>query len=177
VNFFETAFSEHLDSAVQNTARVDNDSLWRFGSSVLPDGADTSMIRSPVINYAYERVRPILDRMKKTGDADKHHGHRLRYANPFNGGWSGPTMGAYLSLLPKGFKGEPYRSTDGTIFACLEGKGVTKVDGQTIEWGPRDVFVLPTWKPYSHHALSEVVLFSISDRPAQEALGLWREGN
>ena len=30
VNFFETAFSEHLDSAVQNTARVDNDS---FGAS------------------------------------------------------------------------------------------------------------------------------------------------
>ncbi len=60
VNFFETAFSEHLDSAVQNTARVDNDSLWRYGSGVLPDGTDTSMIRSPVINYAYERVRPIL---------------------------------------------------------------------------------------------------------------------
>jgi gentisate 1,2-dioxygenase len=177
VNFFETAFSEHLDSAVQNTARVDNDSLWRFGSSVLPDGTDTSMIRSPVINYAYERVRPILDRMKNTGDADKRHGFRLRYANPFNGGWSGPTMGAHLSLLPKGFKGESYRSTDGTIFACLEGKGTTKVDGQVIEWGPRDVFVVPTWKPYAHMTSSESVLFSISDRPAQEALGVWREGN
>ena len=135
------------------------------------------MIRSPVINYAYERVRPILHRMKDTGDADRHHGYRLRYANPFNGGWSGPTMGAHLSLLPKGFKGETYRSTDGTIFACLEGKGSTKVDGQVIEWGPRDVFVVPTWKPYSHMAASEAVLFSISDRPAQEALGLWREVN
>ena len=50
VNFFETAFSEHLDDAVQNTARVDNDSLWRFGSGVLPDGTDISMLRSPVIN-------------------------------------------------------------------------------------------------------------------------------
>ena len=176
VNFFETAFSEHLDSAVQNTARVDNDSLWRFGSSVLPDGTDTSMIRSPIINYAYDRVRPILDRMKNTGDVDKRHGYRLRYANPFNGGWSSPTMGAHLSLLPKGFKGESYRSTDGTIFACLEGKGVTKVDGQAIEWGPRDVFVVPTWKPYSHQVEKEAVLFSISDRPAQEALGIWREG-
>jgi gentisate 1,2-dioxygenase len=135
------------------------------------------MIRSPVVNYAYERVRPILERMKNTGDADKHHGHRLRYANPLNGGWSGPTMGAHLSLLPKGFKGESYRSTDGTIFACLEGKGTTKVDGQTIEWCPRDVFVVPSWKSYSHRADQQAVLFSISDRPAQEALGIWREGN
>ena len=45
VNFFETAFSEHLDDAVQNTARVDNDSLWRFGSGVLPDGTDTQMLQ------------------------------------------------------------------------------------------------------------------------------------
>lgn len=133
------------------------------------------MMRSPVINYAYDRVRPILDRLKATGDADKHHGFRLRYANPFNGGWSGPTMGAQLSLLPKNFKGENYRSTDATIFACLEGSGVTKVGDQTIEWGPRDVFVVPTWKPYAHRTDKESVLFSISDRPVQEALGIWRE--
>ncbi len=177
VNFFETAFAEHLDSAVQNTARVDNDSLWRFGSGVLPDGTDTSSIRSPVINYAYERVRPILDRMQKTGDPDKHHGFRLRYANPFNGGWSSPTMGACLSLLPKGFKGETYRSTDATIFACLEGKGTTKVGDETLAWGARDVFVVPSWKQYAHKVDAESVLFSISDRPAQESLGLWRELN
>ncbi len=177
VNFFETAFAEHLDDAVQNTARVDNDSLWRFGSGVLPDGTDTSMIRSPVINYAYERVRPILDRMKKTGDADRHHGFRLRYANPFNGGWSSPTMGAHLSLFPANFKSEPYRSTDGTIFVCLEGSGTTKIGSETVEWGPRDVFVAPTWAPYSHSVKGETVLFSISDRPAQEALGIWRELN
>jgi gentisate 1,2-dioxygenase len=175
VNFFETAFAEHLDDAVQNTARVDNDSLWRFGSGVLPDGTDTSMLRSPVINYAYDRVRPILERLRKTGDADKHHGFRLRYANPFNGGWSSPTMGAHLSLFPKGFKGESYRSTDATIFACLEGKGATKVGNETLEWSPKDVFVVPSWKPYSHRADQDAVLFSISDRPAQEALGIWRE--
>lgn len=177
VNFFETAFAEHLDDTVQNTARTDNDSLWRYGSGVLPDGTDTRMLRSPIINYAYERVRPILSRMQKTGDADKYHGYRLRYANPFNGGWSSPTMGAHLSLIPKNFKGESYRSTDATIFACLEGKGVTKVGSETLEWGPRDVFVVPSWQPYAHRTDAESIVFSISDRPAQEALGIWRELN
>ena len=36
-----------------------------------------------------------------------------------------------LALLPAGFKGEPYRSTDGTVFVCVEGKGTTKVGDPT----------------------------------------------
>jgi gentisate 1,2-dioxygenase len=37
------------------------------------------------------------------------------------------------------------------------------------------VFVVPSWMKHSHRASKETVLFSISDRPAQEALGIWRE--
>jgi gentisate 1,2-dioxygenase len=35
---------------------------------------------------------------------------------------------------------------------------------------------VPSWKRYAHNAPKQSVLFSISDRPAQEALGIWREG-
>ena len=86
-----------------------------------------------------------------------------------------PPWAPSLALLPKGFKGEKYRSTDGTIFVCAEGKGTTTVDGKVLEWGPNDVFVVPPWKHFSHNAEKESVLFSISDRPSQEALGIWRE--
>ena len=44
-----------------------------------------------------------------------------------------------------------------------------------LEWGQNDVFVVPPWTPYAHTASKESVLFSISYRPAQEALGIWRE--
>ena len=113
--------------------------------------------------------------MIKAGDIDKRHGARVRYANPINGGPVLPTMGANLAMFPKGFKGEKYRATDGTVFVCAEGKGTTSVDGKTLEWGPWDVFVIPPWKHYSHQTEKESVLFSISDRPSQEALGIWRE--
>jgi gentisate 1,2-dioxygenase len=177
VNFYEASFADYFDEndKMQNTTRGDGDSLAFFGSGVLPDGAPIELKRSPVINYTYARTRPILDRLRKSGDIDKSHGVRVRYANPINGGPVLPTMGANLALLPKGFKGEKYRATDGTIFVCTEGGGTTKVEDATLEWGPNDVFVVPPWKRYSHQTTKDSVLFSISDQPAQVALGIWRE--
>jgi gentisate 1,2-dioxygenase len=175
VNFYEASFAEHFDDAAQTTTRKDGDSLSFYGSGVLPDGTPT-MNRSPVINYTYARTRPIIERMMQAGDIDKRHGARVRYANPVTGGPVLPTMSACLAMLPKGFQGEPYRATDGTIFVCVEGEGTTTVDGKALEWGPNDVFVVPSWKRYAHNAPKQSVLFSISDRPAQEALGIWREG-
>jgi gentisate 1,2-dioxygenase len=175
VNFFEAGFYHHIEAEKQNTRRENGDSLERYGAGVLPDGTDMAMKHSPIINYPYEKMRPILERLVRTGDVDPRHGARFRYVNPLTGGWVMPTMGAHLSMLPKGFKGKDYRSTDGTIFVCVEGQGSTKVDGQVMEWGPRDVFVIPPWKRYAHSAKDESVLFSISDRPMQESLGIWRE--
>jgi gentisate 1,2-dioxygenase len=174
VNFYETSFAEQFGSPTQPTTRQDGDSLNLYGSGVLPDGRwDKSY--TPVINYTYARTRPIVERMLKAGEIDKRHGARVHYANPVNGGPVLPTMGAWLAMFPKGFKGEPYRATDGTIFVCVEGEGSTDVDGEELKWRPNDVFVVPPWKRYSHRPAGEAVLFSISDRPAQRALGIWRE--
>src|SRR5712691_10051117 len=177
VNFYEASFADYFDEAdkMQNTTRGDGDSLAFYASGVLPDGAPVNLNRSPVINYTYARTRPVVERLKKAGEIDARHGARVRYANPITGGPVLPTMGANLALLPKGFRGEPYRSTDGMIFVCTEGGGSTKVGDKTLEWGPNDVFVVPPWQRYSHTAAKESVLFSISDKPAQEALGIWRE--
>ena len=80
-----------------------------------------------------------------------------------------------MQLLPKGFAGAPYRSTDGTVFVCIEGSGETRVGGEVLAWRPRDVFVVPAWARHSHRANEDAVLFSFSDRVVQEKLGLWRE--
>jgi gentisate 1,2-dioxygenase len=175
VNFFETSFADYFDEKMQYTTRQDGDSAAFYASGVLPDSAPMKLNRSPVINYTYARTRPVVERLKRSGDIDKSHGARVRYANPITGGPVLPTMGANLALLPKGFKGEQYRSTDGTIFVCTEGGGSTTVEGRVLEWGPKDVFVVPPWKRHAHQASKESVLFSISDRPAQVALGIWRE--
>jgi gentisate 1,2-dioxygenase len=175
INYFETMFCEHLDGQTQPVTFQDGDSLAFFGSGVLPDRAAATPNHSSIINYTYAHTRPILHRLKQAGRVDKRHGARLRYANPANGGWAMPTMGAQLALLPAGFKGESYRATDGTIFVCIEGQGLTQIGDTNFEWSRGDIFVAPPWQHYAHTTDNESVLFSISDRPAQEALGIWRE--
>ena len=117
-------------------------------------------------------MRPRLD----AAPLDPAHGNRLRYTDPSTGEWATATMGTSLSRLPAGFDGAPYRSTDGTIFCCGEGSGVTEIEGSApIAWTKGDVFVIPSWHLYQHRSPEGGVLFTASDRPAQEKLGLWRE--
>ena len=62
-----------------------------------------------------------------------------------------------------------------TIFSPVEGTGRTYVGDQVLEWKKRDVFVIPSWLEHRHEADEDAVLFSFSDRPVQQKLGLWRE--
>ena len=86
-----------------------------------------------------------------------------------------PTIDAWLSLLPAGFSTKAYRSTDATVFLAAEGHGQSHIGSETFEWGPHDIFMVPSWVPVTHEAQEESVLFSYSDRPIQKALGVWRE--
>jgi gentisate 1,2-dioxygenase len=86
-----------------------------------------------------------------------------------------PTIGAYVQLLPRGFRGRGQRSTDGTVFCVVEGHGQSRVGDSVFAWGPKDVFVVPAWCRVAHEAGEESVLFSFSDRPAQKFFGLFRE--
>jgi gentisate 1,2-dioxygenase len=99
----------------------------------------------------------------------------LRYVNPASGDFAMPTIGAFIQLLPKGFATRPYRATDATVYVAVEGSGQSRVGEQVFNWEPHDIFVVPSWISVSHQAAGEAVLFSYSDRPVQEKLGLWRE--
>jgi len=132
-------------------------------------------VESSLMKYPYEPHRDRLMKMAKAGDLDPRQGFKLEYRNASTGGPPLPTIGAYLQLLPKGFTGQPSRATDATIFCAVEGRGTTTIGDTTFNWLPRDIFVAPSWHPVSHRAAEDSVLFSFSDRPAQEALGIWRE--
>src|SRR5262249_4710085 len=131
-NFFEASFAGYPREAVQKNTRENRGSAGFYASGVVPDGAPVHPNRTPAFNYNHARTRPVIERLKQAGEIDPRHGARVRYANPITGGPVLPTMGANLALLPQGFSGEPYRSTDGTIFVCTEGSGTTKVGDDTL---------------------------------------------
>jgi gentisate 1,2-dioxygenase len=127
------------------------------------------------MKYPYSRTRKALDKMKQSDQWDPCHGLRLMYVNPVDGKSVFPTMGAFMQLLPKGFETASYRSTDATVYSVVEGHGKTKIGDEIFEWGPNDIFVVPSWYHHQHFAGDECILFSYSDRPVQQALGLWRQ--
>lgn len=61
------------------------------------------------------------------------------------------------------------------MFVGVEGRGRSRIGNQVFDWGPRDIFVVPSWAPCVHETDATSVLFSYSDRVVQEQLGLWRE--
>ncbi len=128
-----------------------------------------------LIHFPYARARAELAAMAKAGTPDPHFGHLMRYTDPVDGGWAMPTIAAMIRHLPAGFASRPYRSSDGMVFACVEGNGAIQVGETRFEMQPHDIVVVPGWMAYTLHAQAPWTVFSYSDRAAQERLGFWRE--
>jgi gentisate 1,2-dioxygenase len=175
VQFFDASFAEALPDDEQPITRPIGDSFARFGHNLLPVDLNRASKSSPVFNYPYSHTREALERMKGANNWDACNGLKLRYSNPVSGDFAMPTIGTFIQLLPKGFATSRYRSTDATVFAAIEGRGRSRIGEQTFEWGPRDIFVVPSWHWATHEADEEAVLFSFSDRPVQQKLELFRE--
>ena len=176
VNLFDTSFAEgYPGEEAQPITIGEGDSLSRYGANMLPVDYTPARLSSPIFNYPYARSREALHDLSRNGPTHPSHGVKMRFVNPATGGYPMPTIGAFMQWLPAGFRGQPYRATDASVFCVAEGRGRTRIGGTSVSWGPHDIFVAPSWQPVTLEAEQETVLFSFSDRPAQKSLGLWRE--
>jgi gentisate 1,2-dioxygenase len=175
VAFFDAGFMERYPEESQPVVKPEGDSAARYGANLLPVEHRVTSRTTPIFNYPYARSREALAELQRNGPLHDCHGVKMQYVNPATGDFPMPTIGAFIQVLPKGFKGKPYRSTDGTVYCVVEGTGRSRVGDQVFEWSPKDIFVVPSWVSVAHAADDEAVLFSFSDRPVQKALGLWRE--
>ena len=175
VRFLDAGFSEDYPADEQEVVRPEGDARLRYGNNLLPVEFRVRDASSPVFAYPYQRSRESLAQLARVDAPHAAHGHKMQFINPATGGPAMPTMAAFIQLFPKSFAGRPYRSTDGTVYSVIEGGGEVRVGDQTLTFQPRDVFVVPSWCSHSLNAREETVLFSFSDRPVQQALGLWRE--
>jgi gentisate 1,2-dioxygenase len=176
VQTFAAQFHEPFPEEVQPVSRSEGASVARYGNNLVPVGAAAPFGKtSPIFNYPYARSRESLALMSRDQEPDACHGWKMQFINPLTGGHAMPTIAAFIQLLPRGFAGAAHRSTDGTVYSVVEGKGSANIGGESFAFEPRDTFVVPSWAPLRLDATEETVLFSFSDRPGQEAMGLWRE--
>ena len=180
IRFFDAGFAEADTRRSQAVTRSEGTSFASYGHNMAPlRAASPYGATSPIFSYPYERSREALERLERDAPIDAHDGIKLRYVNPSTGGWTMPTIGTFLQKLPAGFSGSPWRQTDGAVFSVVEGHGEVSVSqGDTTArhaFGPRDHFVIPSWHTARFASAAGCVLFSFSDRPVQEALGIHRE--
>ncbi|MCY1333547.1 Gentisate 1,2-dioxygenase [compost metagenome] len=175
IRLLDAGFAESYEKPEQPISRPEGTSMARYGTNMLPVRHQVKSPTSPIFSYPYARTREALETLLRGGPLDEWDGIKLRYVNPATGGWAMPTIGTFMQMLPRGFQGRTYRSSDATVYSVVEGLGHAEIAGKRFDFGPRDIFVVPSWAPVSLHANDDCVLFSYSDRPVQEALGILRE--
>jgi gentisate 1,2-dioxygenase len=180
LRFFDAGFAENGTAKQQAVTKAEGLSRARYGANMLPVRYDAPFGQtSPVFSYPYERTREALFELETHAEIDAWDGAKLRYVNPASGGSPMPTMATFMQRLPAGFAGKPYRQTDGAVFSVVEGSGSVTLSRNdqlwTFEFGPRDHFVIPSWHTAQLHSVLGCVLFSFSDRPVHQALGIHKE--
>jgi gentisate 1,2-dioxygenase len=175
VRFLDAGFAEKSSSSVQQELRPEGDSLARYGANMVPhDYQPRTADPTRVFVYPYGRARSALMDISSS-EPDPHHGVKLRYINPATGGSPMPTIGAFAQWLPAGFETRPHLCTDSTVYVCLEGAGDARIGEAEYHFEESDIFVVPSWKSLQLKADRSTILFSFSDRPIQQVLGMWRE--
>jgi gentisate 1,2-dioxygenase len=180
IRFFDAGFAQNDASKSQKVTRPEGASFARYGHNMAPVRHDAPYGKtSPIFSYPYARSREALETLERSAPVDAWDGTKLRYVNPQTGGWTMPTIGTFLQKLPAGFAGKPWRQTDGAVYSVVEGEGEVAITNGEQEWrfrfGPRDHFVLPSWHTARLSSAAGCVLFSFSDRPVHEALGIHKE--
>lgn len=187
VNFFDAMTFESYPGAegsnqlFQPVTKKDGESRRRLGAvrprSVEDDG------RAPPYAYKWRDTLALLEQRAAAGETDPHDGILLEYTNPLNGGPTLPTFSCRAHYIPPGMTTRPQRHTGSVIHHVVRGTGATRVGaqrdtGEELAWGPRDCFFVPAmnWHSYANASATEpAILFSVTDAPVLERLGLYRE--
>jgi gentisate 1,2-dioxygenase len=179
IRFLGAGFSEHYHEAEYPQTVPPGDSQLRYGRNLVPVGFNRGTGASPVFAYPFDYAYEALDHLRAHSEWDSCHGIKMEYIDPTTGGPAVPTISTFLQLLPQGFATTPYRATAGSIVTVVRGRGQVTIGrdagAATIDYGPRDLWAVPSWQHVTIRAVEESVLFSASDEAVHRKLGVWRE--
>lgn len=168
--FFEEGPTEVVDP--RTDARSASELWFGSGPGLVPAGGPSLPDhRSPLLAYRWaDTERALESQLSVTGA-----GHaRVRYTDPVRGGDVMPTMRCEMDRICHGHRSHTERQTGGRVACVLAGTGRMQVGDETFNLAPGDIIAIPSWNWWSVEADSDLDLFSTSDAPALDALGLFR---
>jgi len=92
-----------------------------------------------------------------------------------NGGPVGTTVSVFTQWIRPKERTLRHRHTGSYIYVCAEGTGKVRVENKVFEFGPRDIFVIPSWNWHSFETATGCFLHSISDTSLIQKMRLHRE--
>lgn len=129
--------------------------------------------RYPMMRYPWGRTEAALREVAAFGGGDGIA--ELDYVNPETGADVLPTMGFTAMMIPAGGREAPALRSSSAAFHIVRGRGRTTIDGEVIEWGPKDTFSAPVFAALTHEADEEAFIVRVHDRPLQDKLGYYEE--
>ena len=172
VGFFEFGSERVTDYATPHFSRGER--LWAH-PGLRPLSGLKETVSSPIGAYRWEHTDRALTEQLLLEDegqpATVEQGHAaVRYVNPTTGGDVLPTMRAEFHRLRAGTATPPRREVGATVFQVFSGRGGAVIGGQEHALEIGDLFVIPSWVPWSLWAEDQFDLFRFSDAPIMERL-------
>ena len=121
---------------------------------------------SPFI-FRWEDVSADLERTKS--DPEGRVGRRVELGGP-----ALSSIALYMQRHAAGETTRAHRTTANQIVCIAEGSGTSTIDGERFDWSRGDVLPLPAWRPFSHRAAEDAVLFVMTDEPVLRSIGWLR---
>ncbi|GAA1276724.1 gentisate 1,2-dioxygenase [Planotetraspora silvatica] len=170
--FFEEGPTE--EPTLRTGEMSGSERVWGGGPGLLPARGKSRHTRphSPLLAYRWaDTDRALAASLADSGGADAE----LRFADPTSGGDVMPTMRCEMRRLRAGGRSGFRQQTGSRVATVLSGTGTASIGEESFSLGPGDIFAVPSWARYGLEADEELDVFSVTDAPVLEALGLYRE--
>jgi gentisate 1,2-dioxygenase len=182
----EPQFFEHGREALSpmeqaTPERSRSERLWAHpGLRPLSQAADTP--GTPLLAYRWaDTDRALAEQLKLEEEGYPGviaAGHAaVRYTHPGTGADVLPTIRCEMHRIRRGGRTRTCREVGSSVYQVFDGKGVARVGGKTWSLERGDMFVVPSWMPFSASCdpdASSLDLFRFGDAPIFEALRQYR---